>query len=112
MNADARDESQSTTTEVSSASAPEAASGHRPFGASLIVLAGLSLAALLASGMLWQKLATIQELLARQSADTSALSVEARAMAKQAMELSQDAAARTALFEARLAEVTLQRSQL
>ena len=112
MNADARDESQSTTTEVSSASAPEAASGHRPFGASLIVLAGLSLAALLTSGMLWQKLATIQELLARQSADTSALSVEARAMAKQAMELSQDAAARTALFEARLAEVTLQRSQL
>ena len=89
MNADARDESQSTTTEVSSASAPDAASGHRPFGASLIVLAGLSLAALLASGMLWQKLATIQELLARQSADTSALSVEARAMAK----------ARTARFE-------------
>jgi uroporphyrin-III C-methyltransferase len=50
--------------------------------------------------------------LARQSADTGALSVEARSMAKQAMELSQDAAARTALFEARLAEVTLQRTQL
>lgn len=112
MNADARDDTQNSPEERSSAIASDPAPHPRSIGTPLIVVASLSLAALLASGMLWQKLATIQELLARQSADTGALSVEARAMAKQAMELSQDAAARTALFEARLAEVTLQRSQL
>ena len=112
MNAEAREETQTTSPELQPGVAPDSAPGHRPFGAPMIALAGLSLAALLASGMLWQKLATIQELLARQSADTSALSVEARAMAKQAMELSQESAARTALCEARLAEGTLQRSQL
>jgi uroporphyrin-3 C-methyltransferase len=72
----------------------------------------LSLAAVLASGLLWQKLISIQEQLARQSADAGAQSVEARTMAKQAMEQSQEAAARTTLFEARLSEVALQRTQL
>lgn len=75
-------------------------------------VAGVSVAALLASGLLWQKLSTIQEQLARQSADASAQSVEARAIAKQAMEQAQDAAARAALFETRLSEVSLQRTQL
>ncbi len=112
MNADARDEPQIPSKESPPAPVAEPASTRRPLGVLLMVLGGLSLAALLASGMLWQKLATIQELLARQSADTGALSVEARSMAKQAMELSQDASAKTALFEARLAEVTLQRGQL
>lgn len=71
-----------------------------------------SLVAVVATGLLWQKLLSIQEHLARQSADAGAQSVEARAMAKQAMEQSQDAAARTTLFEARLNEVALQRAQL
>jgi uroporphyrin-3 C-methyltransferase len=112
MNADARDDTQNSSGERPAAIPSDATPIQRPTGAVLFVLAGLSLVALLASGMLWQKLATIQELLARQSADTSALSMEARSMAKQAMELGQDAAARTALFEARLSEVTLQRTQL
>lgn len=76
------------------------------------VIAAVALVALLASGMLWQKLSHIQELLARQSADTGAQSVEARALAKQAIETSQEATARAALFEARLSEVALQRTQL
>lgn len=75
-------------------------------------LAGVSLAALVTSGFLWQKLSTIQEQLARQSADAGAQSVEARAIARQAMEQAQDAAARAALFETRLSEVSLQRTQL
>lgn len=78
----------------------------------LLVLAGISLAAMLASGLLWQKLANIQEQLARQSADTGTQAVEARAMARQAQELSRDIAARQAMLEARLSEVALQRSQL
>jgi uroporphyrin-3 C-methyltransferase len=72
----------------------------------------LSLAAVLATGLLWQKLISIQGQLARQSADAGAQSLEARAMAKQALEQSQEAAARTTLFEARLSEVALQRTQL
>lgn len=72
----------------------------------------VSLVAALATGLLWQKLMSIQEQLARQSVDTGAQSVEARTMAKQAMEQSQEAAARTTLFEARLSEVALQRTQL
>ena len=112
MNADARDQPPITPGEGSPVGSSPIEPRWRPKGGTVLVLAGLSLAALLASGLLWQKLTTIQELLARQSADTGALSVEARSMAKQAMELSQDAAARTALFEARLAEVTLQRAQL
>jgi uroporphyrin-3 C-methyltransferase len=75
-------------------------------------LAGVSVAAVLASGFLWQKLSSIQEQLARQSADAGAQSMEARAVAKQALEQSQEAAARTALFESRLSEVALQRTQL
>jgi uroporphyrin-3 C-methyltransferase len=54
----------------------------------------------------------IQEALARQSADSGSVSVEARASAKQAQELSRDTAARLALSETRWSEVALQRSQL
>lgn len=75
-------------------------------------IAALALIALLASGLLWQKLSSMQEQLARQSADAGVQSIEARATARQAQELARDAAARVAVFEARLSEVALQRSQL
>lgn len=78
----------------------------------MLGLAAVSLVALLVSSLLWQKLSGIQEQLARQSADTAAQSLEARALAKQAFEQAQEASARSALFEARLTEVALQRSQL
>ena len=78
----------------------------------LVSVGVVALAALLASGLLWQKLSTIQELLARQSADTGAQSVEARATAKQAQDLARETAARVAVYEARLSEVALQRTQL
>lgn len=92
---------------------PAGAAGKMTFGRGvLLALAGVSVAALLASGLLWQKLSHIQEQLARQSADTGGQAVEARAMARQAQELSRDIAARQALQEARLSEVALQRTQL
>ena len=72
----------------------------------------ISLVALLASGLLWQKLSSIQEQLARQSAEATSQSVEARTTAKQAQELAREMAARVAVFEARLSEVALQRTQL
>lgn len=75
----------------------------------IVILAALALAA---SGLLWQKLANIQERLARQSADAGSTALEARAAARQAQELARDTAARLALTETRLSEVSLQRSQL
>ena len=78
----------------------------------IVGLAAVALAALLASGFLWQKLWSIQEQLARQSTDAGAQSLEARAVAKQAQELARETAARVAVFDARLSELALQRTQL
>src|SRR5450756_1000479 len=80
--------------------------------AALAGIAVVALLALLASGLLWQKLSSMQEQLARQSADAGVQSIEARATARQAQELARDAAARVAVFEARLSEVALQRLSL
>jgi uroporphyrin-3 C-methyltransferase len=80
--------------------------------ATLLVLVLLAGAALLASALLWQKLGTIQEQLARQSADSGANAIEARALAKQAQEIARDAAARQVVLESRVSEVALQRTQL
>ncbi|PKO61404.1 MAG: hypothetical protein CVU24_08850 [Betaproteobacteria bacterium HGW-Betaproteobacteria-18] len=68
--------------------------------------------ALLTVALLWQKVAGMQEQLARQSAEAQSQSSEARALAKQAVSLAQDAAARAAVLDSRLSEVALQRSQL
>ena len=73
---------------------------------------GVAAVALLVSVALWQKLARIQEQLARQSADAGQQSLEAKAWAKQAQDTVKDSAARLGLVEARLGEVALQRSQL
>lgn len=67
---------------------------------------------LLASGLLWQKVASIQEQLARQSADSGAQATEARATARQAQALAMETAAKLAVTEARLSEVSMQRTQL
>lgn len=68
--------------------------------------------ALVFSALLWQKLGNIQEQLARQSADAGSQAIEARAMARQAQELAMETAAKLAVMEVRLSEVSLQRSQL
>ncbi len=72
----------------------------------------VALLGLFTSGMLWQKLATIQEQLARQSADAGLQATDARATAKQAQELAMQTAAKLAVNESRLNEVSLQRAQL
>jgi uroporphyrin-3 C-methyltransferase len=73
------------------------------------VLAG---AGLLSSVLLWQRLSAIQEQLARQSADSGANAIEARALARQAQDIARDVAARQVVLESRLSEVALQRTQL
>ncbi|HXD41124.1 MAG TPA: uroporphyrinogen-III C-methyltransferase [Ramlibacter sp.] len=68
--------------------------------------------ALALSAMLWQKLSTIQEQLARQSQEAGGNAIEARALARQAQEVARETAARQALTDTRLGEVALQRTQV
>lgn len=77
-----------------------------------LVVAALAAAGLLASMLLWQKLASIQEELARRSTDSGAQAIEARTLAREAQEVARGLSARLALQETRLGEINLQRSQL
>jgi uroporphyrin-III C-methyltransferase len=103
----------STPSELSE---PPVAQGPPPLAAwvkfaatAVSVIAAL---ALLASLLIWQRLSTIQEQLARQTADAGAQSVEARTIAREAVELARETAAKLTVAESRLNEVALQRSQL
>lgn len=91
-----------------------AVQGVAPQNLQWLPLAGAAVAvlALLVGALVWQKLSSIQEQLARQSAEAGAQSAAALATAKQAQELTLETAAKLAVTEARLAEVSLQRTQL
>ncbi|MCX7257802.1 MAG: uroporphyrinogen-III C-methyltransferase [Polaromonas sp.] len=78
----------------------------------VLAVAALAVAGLLTSGLLWQKLEIIQQELARRTTDSSAQSIEARTLAREAQEGARLLSARLALQETRLSEVSLQRSQL
>src|SRR3990167_3741279 len=88
--------------------APQAHSGK----ALVYTLGAIAVLALVGNGLLWQKLSTIQEALARQSQDASAQAIEARTIARQAQELTVETNARLTVQETRVSEVALQRSQL
>jgi uroporphyrin-3 C-methyltransferase len=75
-------------------------------------VAAVAVVGAVGSGLMWAKLSGIQEQLARQSADTGSQAVEARVTSKQAEELARETAARLAVTDAKLSEVSLQRSQL
>jgi uroporphyrin-3 C-methyltransferase len=72
----------------------------------------LAVVGVFTSGWLWIKIDHIQEQLARQSADTGNQAVEAKLSAKQAQELARDTAAQLSVMQAKISEVSLQRSQL
>ena len=100
---------------MSSAPIPDVPTPNAPAGASrvgLYVASTVALAALVSSSLLWQKIGTIQEQLARQSADNGAHAIEARTVARQAQEQVLEASARLTVAETRLSEVALQRHQL
>lgn len=86
---------------------------HTPL--SHYVIAGLAIATvggLASTGLLWQKVTTMQEQLARQAANNGEQATQARSVANKAQDQVRDAAARLAVAENRLNEVTLQRGQL
>jgi uroporphyrin-3 C-methyltransferase len=74
--------------------------------------------ALVAIGALWlawqtsQRTQALEQELVRRQQDSQTLATEARVLARQAQDVSRDAAAKVALLESRVAENTLQRSQL
>lgn len=102
-----------TPAPASGAAAPGSASLRRALPnwvlPSLLLLAAL---ALISSLLLWQKLSSVQRELARQSADSGAVALEARTASRDAQELTRDTAARLAVLEVRVNEVALQRTQL
>jgi uroporphyrin-III C-methyltransferase len=89
---------------------PEEAPGKSPW--LLLVVGLLAAAGLVASALLWQKVSNMQEELARRSTDSGAQAVEARTLARQAEEATRELAARLALQDTRISEVSLQRTQL
>jgi len=99
-----------TSFDAAAPDAPTGAPGIPPGWAVAVAL--VALAALLVSGLLWQKLGNIQEELARRSLDSSAQSIEARMLAKAAQDSTRELTVRLALQENRISEVSLQRSQL
>ncbi len=96
-------------TNTVSMSMPERSSHGRLWGMAALVLA---LIGLVVAGLLWQRLNLTQQELARRSQDAGVEAGQARSMAEQSQQLTQALQARLALAEARLSEVTLQRSQL
>ncbi|BEU95982.1 uroporphyrinogen-III C-methyltransferase [Acidovorax sp. DW039] len=111
-----------TTTPPTTAATPSGAEAPAPsptrhtasggMGLGQLLLGIVAAGALTSSVLLWQKLSGIQEQLARQSADSGALAIEARTIARQAEDQVRETAARLSVAEARVSEVALQRSQL
>jgi uroporphyrin-3 C-methyltransferase len=78
----------------------------------LLVVALMAAVGLSSSLLLWQKLSSMQEQLARQSGEAGAQAADARAAARHSLELATETSAKLAVTEARLSEVSLQRTQL
>lgn len=78
----------------------------------LTLSAVIAVVALGACVLLWQKVQSMQENLARQSADAVGQSTDAKSSAHQARELAMETAAKLAVTDAKLTEVALQRAQV
>ena len=78
----------------------------------LVLVAVLAATGCITAFLLWQRLSSMQEQLARQSAESSAHALEARNTARLAQDTAQQTAAKLALTDARLSEISLQRAQL
>ena len=90
---------------------PPVVAPARPSALTWIALV-LALLAIVATVLAWQRVSGMREQLARQSAESAAQSIEARSIARQAQESARDTAARLAVSEIKLSEVSLQRAQL
>ena len=97
--------------------APAAASPSPPSNARWIAVGAALLAALSAAAVVFawntqQRVKALETELVRRQQDSSGQAAEARIAAKAAQEQAREASAKLALLEARVAETTMQRSQL
>ena len=81
-------------------------------GVLFVVLAALAAAALAFAWNTQQRVKTLENELVKRQQDSSGQATEARLAARQAQELARESAAKLSLLEARVAEASLQRSQL
>ena len=93
-----------------STAAPQRWRGLR--AAALGLLALLTLVALLLAWTTQRRVKSLEQELVRRQADSQTQAVEARTMAKAAQDVAREAAAKSALLEARVAETSMQRSQV
>lgn len=84
----------------------------RWLAAGLVLLAVMCAAAVMYAWNTQQRVKGLEQQLVKRQEDSGAQAAEAQMLAKQAHETSRDAAAKLSLLEARVAEATLQRSQL
>ena len=92
--------------------APLAAVPGRWIAAGATVLAAVSAAALVFAWNTQQRVKSLESELVKRQQDSAILSTEARTLARQAEVTAREAAAKMALLEARVAETSMQRSQL
>ncbi|WP_423460806.1 uroporphyrinogen-III C-methyltransferase [Ottowia sp. VDI28] len=78
----------------------------------MVVAWVLAAVALGVSASLWQKLSGMQEQLARQSAEAGSRAVEARTLARQAEETVRNTAAKVAILDTRIGDLSAYRAQL
>jgi uroporphyrin-3 C-methyltransferase len=91
---------------------PAAAATGRWIATGAAVLAALAAAALVLAWNTQQRVKALEGELVKRQQDSGALAAEARLLAGQAQEGARDAAAKLALLEARVAETSLQRTQI
>jgi uroporphyrin-3 C-methyltransferase len=84
----------------------------RWIAAGAVLLTALCAAAVMYAWNTQQRVKGLEQQLVKRQDDSGAQAAEAQMLAKQAQESSRDAAAKLALLEARVAEVSLQRTQL
>ena len=96
--------------------APAASEAHaipgRWIAAGAAVLAGLAAAALVYAWNTQQRVKALEQQMVKRQEDSGALAAEAQMLSRQAQDNARDAAAKVALLEVRVAEATLQRTQL
>lgn len=78
----------------------------------LLITAIVAVVGCITAFLLWQRVGSMQEQLARQSAESSAHALEARNTARAAQDTAVQTAAKLAVTDARLGEIVLQRTQL
>jgi uroporphyrin-3 C-methyltransferase len=102
-----------TADDIRAAGAPPPAAGNGRWTAiGTALLAVLAVGAMLLAWNTQQRLKGLESELVRRQQDSSAQSAEARTLARESQTVSRDAAAKLALLEARVAESSLQRSQI